>query len=179
MKKNLLTKLSLYVLLFISFIGKLNAQVISTDPAPYCTVSATYAGCGTQDFINNFTFGTLSNLASGCNATAPYYTLWAQTTSVSPGSTYPMTVQGSATKPNGFGVWIDYNRDNDFFDVGEFVYFTPGAYSSLPTAQLWTANITIPTTATPGLTRLRVRGNWQNYLGRCTWRPFSTSRCLR
>ncbi|OYU97151.1 MAG: hypothetical protein CFE21_02335 [Bacteroidetes bacterium B1(2017)] len=172
MKTKLLSKLSLFVLLSISFIGKMNAQIISTDPAPYCTVSATYAGCGTNDYINNFTFNTLSNLASGCNATAPYFSLWAQTTSVLPGSTYPMTVQGSATKPNGFGVWIDYNRDLDFLDPGEFVYFTPGAYSSLPTAQLWTANITIPSNASPGQTRLRVRGNWQNYLGGSPGGPF-------
>ncbi len=163
---------NLLLLLILAMTSKLQAQIISTDPAPYCTVSATYAGCGTNDYINNFTFNTLSNLASGCNATAPYYSLWAQTTAVAPGSTYAMTVQGSATKPNGFGVWIDYNRDNDFLDLGEFVYFTPGAYSSLPTAQLWTANITIPTNASPGLTRLRVRGNWQNYLGGAPGGPF-------
>ncbi len=148
MKTKYLLKLSFVLLLgLISSLSNLKAQIISTNPAPYCTVDAQFAGCGTNDFINNFTFHTLSNLGSGCNATAPYYSLWAQTTSVIPGTTYPMTVQGSATKPNGFGVWIDFNRDNDFLDVNEFVYFSPGAYNTLPVGQLWTANITIPTNA--------------------------------
>ncbi|MCG9879410.1 MAG: GEVED domain-containing protein, partial [Bacteroidia bacterium] len=173
--KNLLNLvLVLYLVLFYGT-GKLKAQIISTNPAPYCTVDAQFANCGTNDFINNFTFHTLSNLGSGCNATAPYYTMWAQTTSVVPGNTYPMTVQGSATKPNGFGVWIDFNRDNDFFDANEFVYFTPGAYNTLPVGQLWTANITIPINATPGITRLRVRGNWANYRGGAPGGPFIQS----
>ena len=171
MKTKFLLKLA-FLLIFSFRFTSSYAQVISTDPAPYCTVDAAFANCGTNDFINNFTFNTLSNLGSGCNATAPYYTRWAQTTSVIPGTTYPMSVQGSATKPNGFGVWIDFNRDNDFLDAGEFVYFTPGAYNTLPVGQLWTANITIPTTATPGLTRLRVRGNWANYRGGAPGGPF-------
>jgi PKD repeat protein len=174
MKKLILQSLFVFSIFLLSLNGK--AQVISTDPAPYCAVDATLANCGTNDYINNFTFGTLSNLGSGCNATGPaYYTRWANTTSVLPGSTYTMTIQGATTKPNGFAVWIDYNRDNDFLDADEFVYSTPGAFGTLTVGQLYTVNVTIPTTASPGLTRLRVRGNWNNYRGGAPGGPFIQS----
>ncbi len=145
------------------FFNQVSAQIISTDPAPYCTVNATLAPCGTSDYIDNFTFATLSNLGSGCPATAPYYSRWAQTTSVFPGNSYPMTVQGNTGKANGFGVWIDYNSDYDFDDPGEFVYFVPTA--SLIIGAVYSSTILIPPTATPGITRLRVRNNWNNSSG--------------
>ena len=54
--------------------------------------------------------------------------------------------------PQGFGVWIDYNRDKDFTDAGEFVYASPTITSSLITT-----TVTIPATAVLGTARLRIR----------------------
>lgn len=48
-------------------------------------------------------------------------------------------------------IWIDYNIDGDFNDVGEMV-----AYDTLSNALTWTGSVTIPNTATPGKSRLRV-----------------------
>lgn len=156
-----------------------NAQTTTTDPSPYCGTSYTNgagSSCSVNDMIDNFTFNTLSNLNSGCtppSAGSPlgdymyYLAASGKTTTVVPGSTYTMTVQGrvSAAKPNGYAVWIDYNRNGSLTDPGEMVYFTPGAAGSLSTATLYTASITIPPSATPGVTRLRVRGNWSNWGG--------------
>jgi len=48
-------------------------------------------------------------------------------------------------------VWIDYNNDGDFLDVGEKIY-------SIATADRTTrtASITVPATASVGSTRMRV-----------------------
>ena len=161
MKKNLL------LLFALSIIGLLNPNYLKAQ-APYCAGGYTLDGCGTSDFVRSFTFNTLSNLNTTCTAN-PYYILFptvgSLTTTVMPGSIYTMTVTGATTKPNGFAVWIDFNINNSLTDLGEMVYFTPGAYGSLTAGTVYTANILIPTTATPGLTRLRVRANWQNYTG--------------
>jgi PKD repeat protein len=161
MKKNLL------LLFALSIIGLLNPNYLKAQ-APYCAGGYTLDGCGTSDFVRSFTFNTLSNLNTVCTAN-PYYILFptvgSLTTTVMPGSVYTMTVTGATTKPNGFAVWIDFNINNSLTDLGEMVYFTPGAYGSLTAGTVYTANILIPTTATPGLTRLRVRANWQNYTG--------------
>jgi PKD repeat protein len=136
-----------------------SAQIISTDPTPYCTTNFSFTPCSVNDYIDNFTFNTLSNLASGCLPTAPFYAMYAQTTTVMPGVSYPLSVQGNLTKPNGYGVWIDYNQNNSFADLGEFVFVT----NTIPGAGfLYTTTIAIPPSATPGVTRLRVRGNWNN-----------------
>ena len=53
------------------------------------------------------------------------------------------------------GVWIDYDQSGTF-DVSEFSQpFTNATSGSV--------NITIPLSATPGLTGMRVRSNWSIY----------------
>ena len=53
----------------------------------------------------------------------------------------------------GCAIWIDFNRDGDFTDAGEKVY-VENVETLAP--RTITGNITIPITATPGLTGLRV-----------------------
>lgn len=64
----------------------------------------------------------------------------------------------------GFRAWIDYNQDGDFFDAGERLnpsnYYVYGYAYSLP---LQTVPFTVPVTATPGPTRLRVIGSYYMY----------------
>ena len=122
------------------------------SPTGYCPAIHT-SGCGVGDLINNFSFNTLSKLASGCNGQPNSY-IYDQsvTTTVQPGGTYPISMQCGPAYTQGFGVWIDYNRDGDYLDAGEFVYASPtwgfGVFSS---------SVTIPLTATIGKTRMRVR----------------------
>ena len=49
-------------------------------------------------------------------------------------------------------VWIDYNQDNDFDDVGELAFV-----STIGSTTAYTGSITIPLSAASGSTRMRVR----------------------
>lgn len=121
--------------------------------AQYCTPA--YANlCNSDDYINTFAFNSLTNLNTGCNGNANNYIYYSTvpTTSVQQGSSYGMGMQSGPLWAQGFGVWIDYNKDNDFGDAGEFVYASPTSDTAL-----FTTNITVPSAATLGTTRLRVR----------------------
>ena len=127
--------------------------------APYCT--PTYdrpcnAGDGFGVYINQFTLkkgsSTLLSDATGCNSTvAPFsYTNFTATTpSVFKGETYSFdiafTEEGSGPTNAGYALWIDFNNDNDFADVGEQV--ASGLVAG-------TGTFTIPTTTTTGNHRM-------------------------
>lgn len=127
----------------------------------YCTSSATSAA---DEDIFNVTFGSINNSSTCATTGGPgsVINMYSDyTTLVSPGSvtqtsTYPLSVQvgtcgGNFT--NSVRVFIDYNQNGLFTDPGETVY-TSAAGTVGPHTE--TANITIPVTATPGTTRMRV-----------------------
>jgi hypothetical protein len=120
--------------------------------------------------INNFVFNTINNNTAATNPVAfPYYTNYNLTTTVNIGQTYPLSV---TIDPAGIysgaivSVWIDYNRDgtyaaNEWQQVG--LNITGGNTATI--------NVTIPPTALPGLTSLRLRsrgaGNINNSSSGC------------
>ncbi len=123
----------------------------------YCT--PTYSSnCSSGDYINNFTFNTISNLSTGCNGPYTFFPASGNTTtSVNRSITYQVSMSSGASWSQGFGVWIDYNQNGNFSDAGEFVFGTltvPLAGSTV------LANVTIPATAQLGVTRMRVRCAW-------------------
>ncbi|QMU27907.1 GEVED domain-containing protein [Adhaeribacter radiodurans] len=126
-----------------------------------CIPVITY-GCDDLNIIQSFQFNTLSNNASGCDPQGKGYSSYPPTgnftTTVTRDQTYTITVQASLTEDfeQGFGVWIDYNNDNDFDDAGEFVLSTPIVFDG------YTGTIVIPATAMPGQHRLRVRSHFAN-----------------
>ncbi|QNF35669.1 pre-peptidase C-terminal domain-containing protein [Adhaeribacter swui] len=126
--------------------------------ATYCTPVVT-GGCK-SDYINDFRFNTLTNTNSGCNGQKNAYTAYAPTgsltTQVYRGQTYTISMKGGAYYPEGFGVWIDYNNDNDFNDPDEFVYQSPNPEFGVT----YNGKITIPKTATTGKRRMRVRAKY-------------------
>ena len=64
-------------------------------------------------------------------------------------------MQSGSSFNQGFGVWIDYNQDDDFSDVDEFIYASPNASNN------WFIDtIIISSTALPGSTRMRVRSKF-------------------
>lgn len=72
---------------------------------------------------------------------------------ISRGGIYPMTITpqfAQGPRNEYYRVWIDFNKDGDFTDSGEQVL------SVGPTTSAATANITIPLTATTGISRMRV-----------------------
>ena len=119
----------------------------------YCTPNA---NCSLGVEINNFTFNTISNLNSGgsnCNTTS--YINTNLSTTVIIGNKYAITMQGGSSFAQGFGVWIDYNQDDDFNDVDEFIYASPNASNNL-----FSDSIIISTSALTGSTRMRVRSKF-------------------
>jgi hypothetical protein len=114
-------------------------------------------GCSYNDFINNFstTGGVLniSNNNSGCNGTLPNSYTYNSNMTVSQfqGMNVNISVQSGGSWSQGFRIWIDWNHDFDFSDVGEDVWSSGSASTSV-----FTGSITVPIGALPGITRMRV-----------------------
>ncbi|MCW4470448.1 GEVED domain-containing protein [Flavobacterium sp. MFBS3-15] len=101
------------------------------------TLSSTPGAVG--DSSNNF-----YALLTGSDNTATFLQANAYTATVS-------VVSGN-TNPQGVGIWIDLNNDGDFADANEFM----GA-ASIAGGSSGTISINIPSTATLGSRRMRVR----------------------
>jgi hypothetical protein len=118
-----------------------------TLPAGYCATNNTGSA-----LFNQVTFGTINNNSTTSNPTAaPYYTNYSLTTNVQPGLTYPLTVVNGASS-SIISVWIDYNRDG----VLAATEWQQVALVAAINATV-TINVTIPTTAQMGLTKMRIR----------------------
>ncbi|MBI2967654.1 MAG: T9SS type A sorting domain-containing protein [Bacteroidetes bacterium] len=122
-----------------------------TGFSQYCI--PTYANpCSSDDYIDGVDFAGISNSNTGCNGNADNYILVTNDTAyVNPLQSYPITLIPTALWNQGFGVWIDYNRDYDFADADEFVFSSPATTSPV------TGIITIPGTITIGVTIMRIR----------------------
>ncbi len=140
--------------------------VIPTNPAPsgvsyidnYCYGTTTNDPAPYGLYISNVTFGSINN-TTGSTGIMPYmnnnYT--SLTTSVAQSAVVPISLSRAGTSSGqGFSVWIDYNQNNSFADDGELVYTGVLTGATLTTS----GNITIPLTAAPGNTRMRVRSNF-------------------
>ncbi|MCX7650024.1 MAG: GEVED domain-containing protein, partial [Flavobacteriales bacterium] len=126
---------------------------------------AVYASSPIDEEITNVTVGTMNN-SSTCATLAPgpgsiqnQYSNY--TTSVSgPSADQGASVSFSLTQTtcngnygNGFQIYVDWNQDGDFLDAGEQVYSQPATAIGNHTQ---TGSFTVPMTATPGTTRMRV-----------------------
>ncbi|MFN5441859.1 MAG: GEVED domain-containing protein, partial [Flavobacteriia bacterium] len=133
-----------------------------TEPTGYCTSSANSTF---DEEILNVTLGTLNN-TSNCAvaATGPgsilnryaNYTTTVAAPNLNKGSNYALSIDIGTCNGNyssGTKVFIDYNRDGDFVDAGEEVFVSAAAING---PHLSTATITIPMTASVGVTRMRV-----------------------
>lgn len=130
----------------------LSCQVYSfTSGNVYCTSGAS----NTADTrIGNVSIGSINNTSpTSCQTYTDYTNL---STNLTIGNSTSISVsQNSCGSSYGayWSVWIDYNQDMDFSDPGELV----GSYGS--TNGLYSANsinFTVPVTALPGNTRMRV-----------------------
>jgi len=130
--------------------GSTQTMTVEFQYMPYC-IPTYSASCSTGEFIDGVTFSDLSNTASGCNGNMNNYIYYSDlTASVGLGLSYPITILPSGLA-QGFGVWIDFNGDDDFADTGEFVMSSPS--SAAPVVD----TIAIPVSATGGLTLMRIR----------------------
>lgn len=124
-----------------------NAVTITTLPV-YC---ASQGNSVADELIGNVTLGTINNSSTGGSGNTDFTNI---STNLVVGTTQTITITPTWTGtvyPEGYAVFIDYNRDGDFLDSGETV-FTRAATTSTPIS----GTFTIPLTATIGTTRMRV-----------------------
>ncbi|MBN2238848.1 MAG: carboxypeptidase regulatory-like domain-containing protein, partial [Dehalococcoidales bacterium] len=116
------------------------------EPPIYCEASG-----GNDEWIDGVEFEEIVNLTNGYNT--GYEDFTDMVANVTQGETYDITIYtGNYYTSDDYGVWIDFNRDYDFYDAGENVVCVGGMG-----AEVNTFSITIPTGVPNGNTRMRVR----------------------
>ena len=137
-----------------------NAQ--TTNPSPYCdgnfddgapNVSPVY------DRVLSTNFGTLNNtIDNPLNSTHYLFFNNLAVPNLTIGNPYTCTTHFYVGGTCGYGIWIDYNHNNTF-DANEKVGGSANAtdYLTIGNNIIKTNNITIPTTAMTGNTRMRIR----------------------
>lgn len=125
-----------------------NIVNVTTLAPAYCSSQGNSVA---SEKIGKVVFGTISNTSTGGTG---YENFTAISTNATRGTVYTITITPSWTstkRKEGYAVWIDYNGDGDFADVGEQVW-TKAASTTTPVS----GTITIPATAIVGATRMRV-----------------------
>jgi chitodextrinase len=129
----------------------------TTTPVVYCDANGNDSG---NEWIQSVSIGAFSN-NSGNNG--GYGNFTNQTINVDPGQSYNITLTpgfaGGAFNEYWI-VWIDYNQDGDFTDVGETV-FNPGSSTSFING---TINISA---SASGSTRMRIAMQWNGIPSSC------------
>ncbi|RQO32251.1 hypothetical protein DBR32_01175 [Taibaiella sp. KBW10] len=120
----------------------------------YCT--PTNNQCSGEG-VTNVTFGTLNNTSDACAGTGGYsdYTTTVAAPNIPIGATTPISVGIKANAAGGAAVWIDFNKNGNF-EAGECTIL-PLITGSGTFNTITTGDITVPATALPGTTRMRVR----------------------
>lgn len=135
------------ILLFTSFSGR----------AQYCTSGLYYYGCNYGDYIRSVSTsgGTtnISNLNTTCNGGGAGFSFFStQVLTAAQGATITLNLTNNPSWSEYYKVWIDYNNNFSFTDAGEQVAGVP-----LAGGGTYSGTFTIPTGATVGTTRMRVR----------------------
>ncbi len=138
----------------------ITASATECPPAgPYCDAGADGTGLGLEERIVNVLFAGIDNDSPDVSPVAPAYQDFTSVVgSVVGGLTYPIGIdvarngQPTSYSENQAIVWIDFNQDSDFEDVGELVFT-----SAIGSVDVYTGDIIIPGTALQGTTRMRIR----------------------
>lgn len=161
----MLKKTKLFSLIFVGLLATTNYLKAQTT-FTYCPAAAVYTA---DDEIFQVSFATMTN-TSNCTSIGAAgstislyndYTTLVPAPAVSLGSTYPLSVTvgmcGLTSYSGIVRVWIDYNQNGLFTDAGEEVYTSAyGAFAVAGTTVSAAGGITIPFSAVPGTTRMRV-----------------------
>jgi hypothetical protein len=153
-------------------------KAVSVTPPSTCSTGGTAIYCNSradfpwEEWISRVSFAGINN------TTGKWYTTdyTSQSGSVIRGQTYPLVVATSyswnVSAPH-VKVWIDYNQDGVFQEPSEVAYsgILSGVANGVQGAPL-NGNITIPTTATPGVTRMRVSLRRDGYALPCDVIPY-------
>ncbi len=123
--------------------------------AQYCASAATYSGDSEIDnvVLNGNTVNISNSTVGVCAQYTDFTALPAA--DVFPGGSYTVSVTAGTCGGNytkGAKVFIDFNGNGDFTDVGEDV----GASAASSVTATYAIPFTVPTGANPGVTRMRV-----------------------
>lgn len=130
----------------LDLIYNISTQITSKkkNPNVYCS-----AGGGGDEYISGVVFGNINNTGTSASG---YSDFTAMSTDVDSGNTYPITItNGNSYSSDDLGIWIDWNQDEDFDDVGENVICEGGNGAE------GTFDIVVPSDALGGETRMRIR----------------------
>ncbi|MCI3935644.1 GEVED domain-containing protein [Chryseobacterium aahli] len=113
------------------------------------------------NMITKVTFNTIDNTSPFTSGTTPSYENFsAISTDINQGNTYILSVKGpSSTFPSDVMAYIDFNNNGIFNDSGESFYVGQLASANPANANTITTNITIPSTAVLGNTKMRIVKN--------------------
>jgi hypothetical protein len=123
------------------------------DVNPYCTPTGYYP-C--YMYVSNVTLGSINNSSSCAGGYSDYSTM---STNITAGSSYTISITGGGGYEQYASVFIDWNKDGDFYDGGEQVasYVYLSYYGSASSA-----TFTVPATAS-GSFRLRIITEYAYY----------------
>ena len=124
----------------------------------YCNSASTNVN---DEFISRVQLNTIDN-SSGAQFYSDFTNV---STTLTKGTQYTITITPTWTGTlynEGYGVWIDYNRDGDFTDAGEEV-LTIAPTQSTPVG----GSFTIPAGAVENSTRMRVTLRYNQIPGPC------------
>jgi trimeric autotransporter adhesin len=122
-------------------------------PSSYCIPTVSQVGA-TSDNITNFTFAGINNTTG--DGPGDYNAYLSPSAVVTAGTATPFSITPNPAFGQQFRIWVDMNQ-NGVFETTESVFAT--TISSTLTVS---GNITIPTTAFNGTTRLRVQDRFSS-----------------
>lgn len=151
----------------VSAYSAVGSITTSAAASSYC---ASKGNSTSGEWIANVTLGSINNSSS---ANGGYGNFTAQSSSAALNGSVSFSLAPgfpaggllglfTQTQPEFWRVWVDFNRDGDFNDAGEQVYSSTA--SSTGTV---TGSFTIPSTASPGSTRVRVSMKRSAVAGPC------------
>lgn len=125
-----------------------------TAAIPGVCIPSSLSGTADGDFINGVELVAISNTGSGSIAAPHYIDLVAtDRTYLTRGTVQSLTIQGGDYAPDHYSAWIDYDQD-ELFEATEKL----GEFITAAVNETQVINFTVPTNATLGDTRMRVRG---------------------
>jgi len=127
--------------------------------SPPATCHCIPSGTSSSRYINNFsTTGGSTNITNNNTGYSPsgYGTYMGLTATQMQNNSINFSITGDGSGTYGFAIWVDWNQDGDFSDAGERVFVT-SSYSTSTSG-----SFTVPLTATPGNTKMRVTANYLN-----------------
>jgi len=120
----------------------------------YCSASTSNGCTGNWPYyVEGITLSNLSRSGTGCSGGYEHYT--AQTANLNKGATYTLTIKASyPSSAHNFGIWIDFDNDTTFATSSpEWL----GSKSTPNAGDTLTYIFTVPTSASIGNTRMRIR----------------------